>query len=124
LRSNIALDSTEALTLSVKNRDSHRRSKHPGLNHHNNDDNVLFDFLPDVMNLALLFLGVDMLVDNSSCHEPAEGAQLTPAALLGLEGTKAVVVASTSTITYVFLPLVTFQGRLEMAGSRSSWYLR
>ncbi|MDR2659712.1 MAG: efflux RND transporter permease subunit [Spirochaetaceae bacterium] len=76
----------------------------------------------NLMTLAGLFLGVGMLVDNSIVileniyHYREKGAKLIPAAMLGTEEMIVAITASTLTTVCVFLPLVMFQGLLEMAG--------
>jgi HAE1 family hydrophobic/amphiphilic exporter-1 len=81
-----------------------------------------FGMTLNLMTLAGLFLGVGMLVDNSIVileniyHYREKGAKLIPAAILGTEEMIIAIVASTFTTICVFLPLVMFQGLLEMAG--------
>ncbi|MDR3356172.1 MAG: efflux RND transporter permease subunit [Spirochaetaceae bacterium] len=76
----------------------------------------------NLMTLAGLFLGVGMLVDNSIVileniyHYREKGAKLVPAALLGTQEMIVAISCSTLTTLCVFLPLVMFQGLLEMAG--------
>ncbi|MDR0408786.1 MAG: efflux RND transporter permease subunit, partial [Spirochaetaceae bacterium] len=81
-----------------------------------------FGMTLNLMTLAGLFLGVGMLVDNSIVileniyHYREKGAKLIPAAILGTEEMVVAITASTLTTICVFLPLVMFQGLLEMAG--------
>ncbi|MDR1256275.1 MAG: efflux RND transporter permease subunit, partial [Spirochaetaceae bacterium] len=81
-----------------------------------------FGLTLNLMTLAGLFLGVGMLVDNSIVvleniyHYREKGAKLIPAALLGTQEMIVAIAASTLTTICVFLPLVMFQGLLEMAG--------
>ncbi|MDR1148028.1 MAG: efflux RND transporter permease subunit [Spirochaetaceae bacterium] len=81
-----------------------------------------FGLTLNLMTLAGLFLGVGMLVDNSIVileniyHYREKGAKLIPAAVLGTEEMIIAITASTLTTICVFLPLVMFQGLLEMAG--------
>jgi HAE1 family hydrophobic/amphiphilic exporter-1 len=76
----------------------------------------------NLMTLAGLFLGVGMLVDNSIVileniyHYREKGAKLIPAAVLGTQEMLVAIACSTLTTLCVFLPLVMFQGLLEMAG--------
>jgi HAE1 family hydrophobic/amphiphilic exporter-1 len=76
----------------------------------------------NLMTLAGLVLGIGMLVDNSIVileniyHYREKGAKLQPAAILGTSEMLVAIVASTLTTICVFLPLVMFQGLLEMAG--------
>ncbi|MDR0386950.1 MAG: efflux RND transporter permease subunit [Treponema sp.] len=76
----------------------------------------------NLMTLAGLILGVGMLVDNSIVileniyHYREKGAKLTTASVLGTSEMFTAIVASTLTTICVFLPLVMFQGLLEMAG--------
>ena len=76
----------------------------------------------NLMTLAGLFLGVGMLVDNSIVileniyHYREKGAKLMPAAVLGTQEMIVAIACSTLTTLCVFLPLVMFQGLLEMAG--------
>jgi HAE1 family hydrophobic/amphiphilic exporter-1 len=76
----------------------------------------------NLMTLAGLFLGIGMLVDNSIVileniyHYREKGAKLVPSALLGTQEMIVAITASTLTTVCVFLPLVMFQGLLEMAG--------
>ena len=76
----------------------------------------------NLMTLAGLFLGVGMLVDNSIVileniyHYREKGAKLMPAAILGTQEMIVAIACSTLTTLCVFLPLVMFQGLLEMAG--------
>jgi HAE1 family hydrophobic/amphiphilic exporter-1 len=76
----------------------------------------------NLMTLAGLFLGVGMLVDNSIVileniyHYREKGAKLMPAAVLGTQEMIVAITCSTLTTLCVFLPLVMFQGLLEMAG--------
>jgi HAE1 family hydrophobic/amphiphilic exporter-1 len=76
----------------------------------------------NMMTLAGMVLGIGMLVDNSIVileniyHYREKGAKLQPAAILGTSEMLVAIVASTLTTICVFLPLVMFQGLLEMAG--------
>ncbi|MDR1230682.1 MAG: efflux RND transporter permease subunit [Spirochaetaceae bacterium] len=76
----------------------------------------------NMMTLAGMVLGIGMLVDNSIVileniyHYREKGAKLQPAAILGTSEMLVAIAASTLTTICVFLPLVMFQGLLEMAG--------
>jgi HAE1 family hydrophobic/amphiphilic exporter-1 len=81
-----------------------------------------FGLTLNLMTLAGLFLGVGMLIDNSIVileniyHYREKGAKLIPSAVLGTEEMIIAITASTLTTVCVFLPLMMFQGLLEMAG--------
>ena len=76
----------------------------------------------NLMTMAGLVLGIGMLVDNSVVileniyHYREKGAKLNPAAILGSSEMIVAITASTLTTLCVFVPLVMFQGLLEMAG--------
>ncbi|MCL2138339.1 MAG: efflux RND transporter permease subunit [Treponema sp.] len=76
----------------------------------------------NLMTMAGLVLGIGMLVDNSIVileniyHYREKGAKLRSAALLGTGEMVVAITASTLTTLCVFLPLVMFQGLLELAG--------
>ncbi|MCL2557569.1 MAG: efflux RND transporter permease subunit, partial [Treponema sp.] len=76
----------------------------------------------NLMTMAGLVLGIGMLIDNSIVileniyRYREKGAKLKPAAILGTtEMIRAIVVSTLSTLC-VFLPLVMFQGLLELYG--------
>ena len=76
----------------------------------------------NLMTMAGLVLGIGMLVDNSIVileniyHYREKGAKLSTASVLGTSEMIIAITASTLTTLCVFLPLVMFQGLLEMAG--------
>jgi HAE1 family hydrophobic/amphiphilic exporter-1 len=76
----------------------------------------------NLMTMAGLVLGIGMLVDNSIVileniyHYREKGAKLSTASVLGTTEMIVAITASTLTTLCVFLPLVMFQGLLEMAG--------
>ncbi|GHU13117.1 multidrug ABC transporter [Spirochaetia bacterium] len=76
----------------------------------------------NLMTMAGLVLGIGMLVDNSIVileniyHYREKGAKLHTASVLGTSEMIVAIAASTFTTLCVFLPLVMFQGLLEMAG--------
>ena len=76
----------------------------------------------NLMTMAGLVLGIGLLIDNSIVileniyRYREKGAKLKPAAILGTtEMIKAITVATLTTLC-VFLPLIMFQGLLELAG--------
>ena len=81
-----------------------------------------FGLTLNLMTMAGLVLGIGMLVDNSIVileniyHYREKGAKLATAAVLGTSEMIVAIAASTITTLCVFLPLVMFQGMLEMAG--------
>jgi HAE1 family hydrophobic/amphiphilic exporter-1 len=76
----------------------------------------------NLMTMAGLVLGIGMLVDNSIVileniyHYREKGAKLATASVLGTSEMIVAITASTLTTVCVFLPLVMFQGLLEVAG--------
>ncbi|POQ98805.1 acriflavin resistance protein [Alkalispirochaeta sphaeroplastigenens] len=76
----------------------------------------------NLMTLAGLALGVGLLVDNSIVileniyRYREKGVKLRPAALLGTREMVNAIVAATLTSVCVFVPLVLFRERLEIAG--------
>ncbi|MCL1931574.1 MAG: efflux RND transporter permease subunit [Treponema sp.] len=76
----------------------------------------------NLMTMAGLVLGIGMLVDNSIVileniyHYREKGAKLATASVLGTSEMIIAITASTLTTLCVFLPLVMFQGLLEVAG--------
>ncbi|GHV95881.1 multidrug ABC transporter [Spirochaetia bacterium] len=76
----------------------------------------------NLMTMAGLVLGIGMLVDNSIVileniyHYREKGAKLGTASVIGTSEMIVAIAASTLTTLCVFLPLVMFQGLLEMAG--------
>jgi HAE1 family hydrophobic/amphiphilic exporter-1 len=76
----------------------------------------------NVMTLAGLALGIGMLVDNSVVileniyRYREKGSKLTAASVLGSQEMIVPIICSTLTTICVFLPLVMFQGLLEMIG--------
>jgi HAE1 family hydrophobic/amphiphilic exporter-1 len=80
----------------------------------------------NMMTLAGLVLGVGMLIDNSIVileniyHYREKGAKLKTSAILGTSEMTTAITVSTLTTLCVFLPMVMFQGLLEMAGEMFS----
>jgi len=76
----------------------------------------------NLMTMAGLVLGIGMLIDNSIVileniyHYREKGAKLKTSAILGTTEMIIAITASTLTTLCVFLPLIMFQGLLEMAG--------
>jgi len=76
----------------------------------------------NLMTLAGLVLGVGLLIDNSIVileniyRYREKGAKLKPAAILGTSEMIKAITVSTLTTLCVFLPLIMFQGLLEMTG--------
>ncbi len=76
----------------------------------------------NLMTMAGLVLGIGMLVDNSIVileniyHYREKGTKLKTAAILGTSEMIVAIIGSTLTTLCVFLPLIMFQGLLEMAG--------
>ncbi|MDR1858894.1 MAG: efflux RND transporter permease subunit [Treponema sp.] len=76
----------------------------------------------NLMTMAGLVLGIGMLVDNSIVileniyHYREKGAKLGTASVIGTSEMVVAITASTLTTLCVFLPLVMFQGLLEVAG--------
>jgi HAE1 family hydrophobic/amphiphilic exporter-1 len=85
-----------------------------------------FGLTLNMMTLAGLVLGIGMLIDNSIVileniyRYREKGAKLKTAAVLGTTEMVTAITASTLTTLCVFLPLVMFQGLLEMAGEMFS----
>ena len=81
-----------------------------------------FGLTLNLMTMAGLVLGIGMLVDNSIVileniyHYREKGAKLTVASVLGTSEMIIAIAGSTLTTICVFLPMVMFQGLLEMAG--------
>ncbi|MCL1836198.1 MAG: efflux RND transporter permease subunit [Treponema sp.] len=81
-----------------------------------------FGLTLNLMTMAGLVLGIGMLVDNSIVileniyHYREKGAKLKTAAVLGTSEMIIAITASTITTLCVFLPLIMFQGLLEMIG--------
>ena len=76
----------------------------------------------NLMTLAGLVLGIGMLIDNSIVileniyHYREKGAKLKTSSILGTSEMTIAITASTLTTLCVFLPLIMFQGLLELAG--------
>ena len=76
----------------------------------------------NLMTMAGLVLGIGMLIDNSIVileniyHYREKGAKLKTSAVLGTTEMIVAITASTLTTLCVFLPLIMFQGLLELAG--------
>ncbi|MCL2042823.1 MAG: efflux RND transporter permease subunit [Treponema sp.] len=81
-----------------------------------------FGLTLNLMTLAGLVLGIGMLVDNSIVileniyYYREKGAKLKTSAILGTAEMIVAITASTLTTLCVFLPLVMFQGLLEVSG--------
>ena len=81
-----------------------------------------FGLTLNLMTMAGLVLGIGMLVDNSIVileniyHYREKGAKLKTAAILGTTEMSLAITSSTLTTLCVFLPLLMFQGLLELAG--------
>ncbi|MDR0323558.1 MAG: efflux RND transporter permease subunit [Treponema sp.] len=81
-----------------------------------------FGLTLNLMTMAGLVLGIGMLIDNSIVileniyHYREKGAKLKTSAILGTTEMIVAITASTLTTLCVFLPLIMFQGLLEMAG--------